>query len=66
MAAIATNFAASLATRLATRLAALGVSRPFATTGVAAALVGWLLLHAAGLESEVGYAAYFGPDDPQV
>ncbi|MDJ0865051.1 MAG: MMPL family transporter [Myxococcota bacterium] len=66
MAAIATNFAASLATRLATRLAALGVRRPFATTGVAAALVGWLLLHAAGLESEVGYAAYFGPDDPQV
>jgi hypothetical protein len=47
-------------------LAAIGVSRPRHTVAWATALVLVLGWSAAGLESEVGYPAYFGPRDPAV
>jgi predicted RND superfamily exporter protein len=47
-------------------LTALSVRRPRIVVALAGALTLLLMLRAAGLESEVGYAAYFGPDDPAV
>jgi predicted RND superfamily exporter protein len=52
--------------RLARLLTAASVRRPGLTLAVALGLTVPLGLAAARLSSEVGYAAYFGPDDPAV
>ena len=47
-------------------LTEVSVRRPLATAAVGLALTVGLAFQAAQLTSEVGYAAYFGPDDPAV
>ena len=42
------------------------VRRPFIVIGLGVALLGFLLAQATRVTTEVGYAAYFGPDDPSV
>jgi len=56
----------SRAADLARTLTAASVRRPRAVAATAAVLTLFLLAAATRLESEVGYAAYFGPDDPAV
>lgn len=51
---------------LARRLTELSVRRPLLTVLMGLGLTAALLFQAAQLTSEVGYAAYFGPDDPAV
>ncbi|MEN8184322.1 MAG: MMPL family transporter [Myxococcota bacterium] len=50
----------------ASRLTEFGVRRPGVTLAAAVLSVGMLLVPASRLTSEVGYAGYFGPDDPRV
>jgi uncharacterized protein len=52
--------------RLAPRLTAASVRRPRLTVALGLACTGLLLLQAAQLTKEVGFAAYFGPNDPGV
>lgn len=52
--------------RLASALAAFGVRHPGWTLGLALVVVAALALPATRLTNEVGYAGYFGPDDPRV
>ncbi|HTY18321.1 MAG TPA: MMPL family transporter [Myxococcota bacterium] len=54
------------AATLAARLAEISVGRPRATLAAAALGLGALLCGALRARSEVGYAAYFGPDSPEV
>ena len=51
---------------LARLLTEISVRRPLATAAVGLVLTLGLAFQAAQLTSEVGYAAYFGPDDPAV
>jgi len=51
---------------LARLLTEISVRRPLATAAVGLAVTLGLAFQAAQLTSEVGYAAYFGPDDPAV
>lgn len=51
---------------LARHLTEVSVRRPWLTVAVGLGLTAFLLVQAARLTSEVGYAAYFGPDDPAV
>lgn len=51
---------------LARFLTEISVRRPLATAAVGLALTVALAFQAAQLTSEVGYAAYFGPNDPAV
>lgn len=48
------------------KLTALAVVHPFSTLSAAALLIGVMLFFALGVQKEVGYAAYLGPNDPQV
>lgn len=51
---------------LARHLTEASVRRPWLTVVLGLGLTAVLLFQAAGLTSEVGYAAYFGPEDPAV
>ena len=51
---------------LARVLTEISVRRPAVTVAVGLAVTLGLAYQAAQLASEVGYAAYFGPDDPAV
>lgn len=51
---------------LARQLTEASVRRPWLTVVLGLGLTAALLVQAARLTSEVGYAAYFGPDDPAV
>lgn len=51
---------------LARYLTEASVRRPWLTVAVGLGLTAFLLVQAARLTSEVGYSAYFGPDDPAV
>lgn len=51
---------------LARRLTEVSVRRPWLTVVLGLGLTAAMLFQASRLTSEVGYAAYFGPDDPAV